>query len=485
MSAAGSNPPAQGRSLPSVLWGLAGLAAGGAIFFAPLAGLAPEGRRGLACTVVAVVWWAARVMPAGYTALGLLVALTVLQVAPAPVVFGMFTSPLLYLVVGGYLLAAAVTSSGLGRRIAYAWLGRWVTGYRSLIVSCYVLTFLLSFLIPQPWPRAFLLMGVMAVVIQAAGLSREHGAAVGLAVFAGSAPVSMILLTGDSAINVLATSQPGIEAPGWLGWLRLMGVPGVAASVLCCVLQLRLFPGPANFRLDRERVNREAAALGSVTLAEAHTLGWLAVATVGWLTGPLHGIHPGWVTVLAALGLALPGAGGVLGPVHWRQVPLETLIFLAAAVALGRTSGAPEISAATGLNVGGTGLNAWLAAQLLPAAVPGNPFLLAALIAAVAMLLHLALGSVVAAMSIATPALIAFTAPAGIDPLVPALITYTAVACHWLLPFHHMNVLVGLGEGNGGYTQREVLRLGLPMTAVVFVVVLAVEVPWWMWLGLL
>jgi di/tricarboxylate transporter len=110
---------------------------------------------------------------------------------------------------------------------------------------------------------------------------------------------------------------------------------------------------------------------------------------------------------------------------------------------------------------------------------------LAALIAAVAMLLHLALGSVVAAMSIATPALIAFTAPAGINPLVPALITYTAVACHWLLPFHHMNVLVGLGEGNGGYTQREALRLGVPMTAVVFVVVLAVEVPWWMWLGLL
>jgi di/tricarboxylate transporter len=148
VSAPGPNPPAPGWSLPPVLWGLAGLAAGGAIQFAPLAGLAPEGRRGLACTVVAVVWWAARVMPAGYTALGLLVALTVLQVAPAAVVFGMFTSPLLYLVVGGYLLAAAVTSSGLGRRIAYAWLGRWVTGYRSLIVSCYVLTFLLSFLIP-------------------------------------------------------------------------------------------------------------------------------------------------------------------------------------------------------------------------------------------------------------------------------------------------------------------------------------------------
>lgn len=482
--------PAPERNLPAgwrspVVGLVAGLAAGAAIWLLPLAGLSPEGRRGLACTVVAVVWWAARVMPPGYTALGLLVALTVGRVAPAGVVFGMFVSPLLYLVVGGYLLAAAVTSSGLGRRIAYAWLGRWVTGYRSLIVSCYVLTFLLSFLIPQPWPRAFLLMGVMAVVVAAAGLSRAHGAAVGLAVFAGSAPVSMILLTGDSAINVLATSQPGIDAPGWLGWLRLMGVPGVAASALCCALQLRLFPGPADFRLDREQVRREAAALGSLTPAEARTLGWLAVATAGWLTGSIHGLHPGWVTVLAALGLALPGIGGVLGPTHWRQVPLETLIFLAAAVALGRTGGPPELDPVTGLNVGGTGLNAWLAAQLLPATVPANPFVLAALLAGVAMLLHLALGSVVAAMSIATPALIAFTAPAGINPLVPALITYTAVACHWLLPFHHMNVLVGLGEGNGGYTQREVLRLGWPMTAVVFVVVVGVEVPWWMWLGLL
>jgi di/tricarboxylate transporter len=122
---------------------------------------------------------------------------------------------------------------------------------------------------------------------------------------------------------------------------------------------------------------------------------------------------------------------------------------------------------------------------LLPSSVPANFFMMAALITLIAVLLHMVLGSVIAVMGIATPALVGFATAAGIDPVVPALMVYTAIAMHWVLPFHHMNVLVGLGQDGGGYSDSEVVRLGLPMTIVVFIVVVLIQVPWWMLIGLL
>jgi di/tricarboxylate transporter len=95
------------------------------------------------------------------------------------------------------------------------------------------------------------------------------------------------------------------------------------------------------------------------------------------------------------------------------------------------------------------------------------------------------LGSVLAVMGIAIPTLIQFGTTAGLPPLVPALLVFTAISIHFVLPFHHMNVLVGLGEKQGMYGDREVIRLGLPLTAVVFIVTMLVQIPWWKLIGLL
>ena len=82
------------------------------------------------------------------------------------------------------------------------------------------------------------------------------------------------------------------------------------------------------------------------------------------------------------------------------------------------------------------------------------------------MALHMALGSALAVLGIACPAIISFGTAAGIAPLAAALIAYTSVSLHWLLPFHHMNLLVGCGDDGGGFEKKDVLRLGVPQTAV-------------------
>ena len=118
-----------------------------------------------------------------------------------------------------YLIAGAVKESGLGERIAYKFIISYVTSFKSIIVAIFILTFILSLLIPHPWPRAFLIMSVMAVVIKSANIPRVDAVKIGFTVFAASVPVSLIFLTGDATISPLAVQSSGVSL-GWLGWFN-------------------------------------------------------------------------------------------------------------------------------------------------------------------------------------------------------------------------------------------------------------------------
>ena len=177
------------------------------ICFAPLEGLSVEAQRCLGLSLLAVIWWATGVTHPGYTSVFLLGSYVLFKVAPGSVVFSLWTTPIIYLVVGGYLIASAVSGSGLGKRIAYLYITKYVSSYSSIIVGAYVLGFLLSFLIPHPWPRSFLIMSVMLMIIKGAKIPAADAANIGLAVFASSCPTSAILLTGDSVINSIAVSM--------------------------------------------------------------------------------------------------------------------------------------------------------------------------------------------------------------------------------------------------------------------------------------
>ncbi len=442
------------------------------LWWLPVTGLPDAGRHCLALSLTAVVWWATGAMHPGYSSAALLLGYCLLlpaDLVPGSLVFRLWTTPTMYLVVGGFLLAAAVRDSGLGQRLALFLVQRYVRTYRGILLFCYLLGLALSFLIPHPWPRSFLILSIMEHVIRAAKLEKAQAANVGLAVFAGSVPTAMVLLTGDSTLNPVVASFSGIPV-SWLQWFIYMGVPGLVATALTFLAQSALFRGPAQFHLNREEIACCRAEMGPMSLREKQVLGVVLAAVALWATDSLHGIAPGWVALLAVIVLASPLIGAV--DAHtWVSVPVGTLLFLTAALAIGTVGQA-------------TGMNAWVVSQLLPASAPTSPLLFALLTAALCIPLHMVLGSTLAVLGIAAPAMIAFGADAGFSPLVPALLTYTAVALHWLLPFHHMNLLVGAGEQAGGYGNREALRLGLAQTAVV-VIVMVLEIFWWQLVGLL
>ncbi len=200
----------------------------------PIDGLGAQGKMCLALTFMTVVFWGFQIAQPGFTAGLYLALLVVFKVAPVPTIFAPWSGPIMYLVIGAYLIAGAVKSSGLGERIAYNFIIRFVDSYRSIIISIFAITFILSILIPHPWPRAFLIMSVMAVIIKSASIPREDAVKIGFTVFAASVPVSMIFLTGDSVINVLAAQATG-KSIGWIDWFIYMGPPNIISSILTCM----------------------------------------------------------------------------------------------------------------------------------------------------------------------------------------------------------------------------------------------------------
>lgn len=437
----------------------------------PPANLPAQGQHCLALSLLAVVWWAFGVIHPGYTSLFLLVSWVLTRTADPSAVFRLWTTPLMYLVVGGYLIAAAVEASGLGKRIAYLFTIRYVNSYKGIVAACYILGFLLSIMIPHPWPRSFMIMSVMAIIIKSAKLEPKFAAQIGLTTFAASCPTSMILLTGDSTLNVVAMNFAGSEA-SWLKWLLYMGVPGVITSILLFLLQIWLFPGPSEFVVNKDEIRDLLIGLGPVTRNEKAAIFWVLVAIAFWTTDFLHHIHPGWIAIGAALMMTLPRIGAGLKPSDWSKVNLGTLFFLTAALGIGTVGGV-------------TGMNKWVAETLLPAHVPANIFVFALVVTIFAVLIHMVLGSVLAVMGIVTPAIIAYTTGSRISPMVASLLVYTAVNQHYLLPFHNMAILVGEGEQAGKYSSADVFRLGVPLTALVFLVTVCVEIPWWKIIGLI
>jgi di/tricarboxylate transporter len=450
---------------------IGGIVVAAIIMLLPLEGISPAGKKCLALSLVAVIWWATKVVHPGYTSLSLLVSYVLFGVAPANVVFGLWTTPIIYMIIGAYLIAAAVQESGLGKRIAYAYIIKYVNSYRSIIIGMYVLGFLLSFLIPHPWPRSFLIMSVVAIIVKSANIPMKDAINIGLAVFAGSVPTSMVLLTGDATVNPVAVEMSGVDV-SWLGWLWMMGIPGVAATILTLILQLIMYKPTSEVTINKTEVRQLLKDLGPLSGEEIRCMIWIGLAIVLWATDGIHKIHCGWVALAVSMGLALPKIGGVLKPSSWRQVPIETAFFLTAALAIGKVGGV-------------SGMNSWVASVVLPSHAPVSPFMFALFVTAIALIIHMFLGSVMAVMGIAIPTLIQFGNSAGLSPLIPSLLVYCAIFSHYILPFHHMNILVGLGEKQGMYSDKDVIRFGIPLTAIVFILPLAIVIPWWRLIGLI
>ena len=428
---------AEGRSGYRVM---AGLLAGPAAMAAVLALPAPEGLPAAAWPVVAVallmvVWWLSEALPAPATALVPVIAFPLLGVMEMRAAAAPYAHPLIFLFLGGFLIAGAVERSGLHRRVALGILGRAGAAPARLAASFMLAAALLSMWLSNSATAILMLPIALSVIGLLDRGDRRFAAALllGVAYAASIGGLATPIGTPPNALLLaFLAERHGVEI-GFAGWM-LFATP-LAALLLAAtwLLLTRLV-----FRLDNrpipgagELVARDLARLGPVGREERLTAAAVLAVALLWLCRPL--------LAKALPGLALSDAGvALLGglalfllPVdlrrgrflmdweHARRLPWGVLILFGGGLSL--ASAIQESGLAGWIGEALAGLAAWPALALLLLVTAAAVFLTE-------------IASNTATASVFIP--IAATLGTGLagDPLLFALPVTLAASCAFMMP---------------------------------------------------
>ena len=145
-----------------------GLWAGGIVFVLLLLlpapeGLTPVGWRTAAAVTLMAIWWMTEAIPIPATALIPLVLFPILGILTMPEAAAPYANEVIYLFLGGFLLALAMERWGLHRRIALGIMIRVGSGPRQLVLGFMVATAFLSMWISNTATTTMMLPIALAV----------------------------------------------------------------------------------------------------------------------------------------------------------------------------------------------------------------------------------------------------------------------------------------------------------------------------------
>jgi sodium-dependent dicarboxylate transporter 2/3/5 len=269
-------------------------------------GLSAAGLRVVAVGAWMAVWWMTEAAPLAVTAMLPLVLFPLLGVRNVSDVAPNYSDQMVFLFLGGFVLALAMERSNLHRRIALAILVAIGASPRRLVWGFLVATAALSMWLSNT-ATALMMLPIAGGV--AARLDCDRASArMMLAVAYGASIGGIGTLVGTPPNLVLAGMAPnlvpGLEPLTFGGWM-LFGVPFVA--LFLPLVGLQLGRGLAGGSGRDPGLAAERAALGPMTPAERRVAILFGVTAVAWVTraGLDFGFVsiPGWAGTLASWGV--------------------------------------------------------------------------------------------------------------------------------------------------------------------------------------
>ncbi|WP_417360791.1 DASS family sodium-coupled anion symporter [Gallaecimonas pentaromativorans] len=459
------------------------------------AGLPLAGQRLLAILAFAVVLWLTEAVSYEVSAV-LIVALIALLVGTAPniaapdhalgtskalsMAMSGFTSSGLVLVAAALFIAAAMTITGLDRRIALMTLSRIGVGYGRILIGTLVVTVVLSLLVPSATARVACVVPIMMGMIAAFGVSKDSPFAAGVMIMVAQATsVWNVGIQTAAAQNLLTADfihQVTGQSISWSTWL-LAGAPwAILMSVALYWVVHRLMPAKSvAIAGGKDTVKKALQELGPMSRNEKTLLGVTLVLLLLWATGgKLHHVDTATVTATGLGVLLLPG----LGVMSWKEVqsriPWGTLLVFGVGISLG--SALLQTHAGQWLGnvvVQGMGLESL------------SPFWLFAVLSLFLIVVHLGFASATALTSTMMPILLSLLTAISSELNVPgmALLLGFAISFGFILPINAPQNMVCIGTDT--FTSRQFIKVGIPVTIIGYLVMLLLAASWWPLLGLM
>ncbi|TXG83304.1 MAG: DASS family sodium-coupled anion symporter [Sphingomonadales bacterium] len=411
-----------------------GLSAGVGLFFAmqalPVpAGLSAEGWAVAAVAVLMALWWFTEAVPLTMTALLPFLLLPLLGAGSAGKIAGTYYSPILFLVLGGAIVAIAIEKAGLHRRVALAVAARGGASPRRLVLAFMAATAIVSMIVSNT-ATALIMTPVALALIRARGQDDGFAPALLLGVAYAASIGGLGTLVGSPTNGIAAamidrTLDIRIDFVTWSTFGLPMVFLGVPAAAWLLNRALRV-PHAA---FDRQAVLAAIGTPGAWSPLEKRVAPLVVALILGWTVLPLikdriglSALDDGMTAIAAALLLfILPGGNGrpILEWPDARGVPWDVIMMFGGGLAL-----ADAITA--------SGLALWIGQQL--SGLGTIPIWALALLLTALVILVTEFASNVATASGFLPVVAGVATATGLDPLALAMPAALAASWGFMMP---------------------------------------------------
>jgi len=390
-----------------------------------------------------------------------------------------FGSTALTLVAAALFLAAAMTITGLDRRIALLILSRVGARTNRVVAGAILASTVMALLVPSATARAAAVIPIMMGIILAFGVDKKSH-------FAGLLMITTVQAVSIWNVGIKTAAAQNMVAVGfiqkmlghditWLSWLIAAAPFSIALSVALYFIMMTMMP-PETSEVPggQSAIAQSLSQLGPITGKEARLLAISLTLLCFWATeGILHSFDSSTTTTIAVALLFLPG----LGVMDWKAanplIPWGTVILFGVGISLGtallQTQAAQWLA---NLIVEGFGLNHLSSLAIL------------AVMGAFLVIVHLGFASATALASSLIPIVIAVLQKVqtpGISVLGMTLVLQFVVSFGFILPVNSPQGMVGYGTG--AFLARDFIRTGIALTVAAYLLTLLFGATYWHWLG--
>lgn len=419
--------------------------------------LTPSAAATLSVFAIAVWFWIFTSIDDTYVALGAAVLLVALGVLPEDTLFDSLGDDTVWLLLGAFVIAAGITTSGLATRIA-AFIIAGAHSTRQLMHLSSAALVATAFAVPSTSGRAALAMPVFMAL--ASVLKGRKRVVLALALLFPSvillSAVASYLGAGAHLITSQILTSGGYMTFSFANWMQF-GLPlAVVASVICVELILFLFTsredrrGTLSLTVEDLQAHTELPITGKLTMAQTKA-SWLVLAVVVlWCSEPLHQIHPAVVALAGGLAMSSTTLGVVKLSKALKSVPWSLLIFMAATLAMGSA-------------LVSSGAAGWATAGILaPIRDSGQwaGILFLVIIVLISTAAHLIIQSRSARSAVLIPLVVAMAPEVGVSAVAAAFASTAAAGfCHTMSSSAKPMALFSVIDDKPTYSGQDLLRL--------------------------
>jgi sodium-dependent dicarboxylate transporter 2/3/5 len=431
--------------------------------------------------VLMAIWWATEAVPIAATALLPVVLFPLFGVASIQDTTAPYANKVIFLFLGGFLVAFAMQRWDLHRRIALAVLQRAGGNGRSLVGGFMLASALISMWVMNTSTTMMLLpiaVSIIAVIHRTVGglsdkakedfqfsllLGVAYGATIGgIATLVGTAPNAMF------AAFMLENYGTSIDFSSWM----MVGLPMSALMLPLSWLVLTRLVFKVDFVTSGEGravLRKMKDDMGPITIPEKRVAIVFVIMALTWILRPLliklpalAALDDSLIAIAGAVLMFIVPSGSTKDPLllRWKyaeQMPWGVLLLFGGGLTL---AGA----------VSRTGLAEWLGGSLQ--AVGTLPLVVIVILAATLIIFLTELTSNIATTATFLPVVGAIAIEAGYDPIILAVPVTLAASCAFMLPVATPpNAIV---FGSGMLTIPRMARAGLALNLIGIVLVSAV-----------